>query len=118
LAYSSSILDILFDSSLITLAISSTLSFADLLDPDGPACSLKRLVSQFPVSNLDLSLPEAIILDSISTASSCIWFRVAPLLSHKRSAKSGSKASTKVTLAVGWDGLTSTGILLYSLLNL
>jgi hypothetical protein len=118
LAYSSSILDILFDRSLITLAISSTLSSVDLLDPDGPAGSLKRLVSQFPISNLTLSLPKAIILDSISTTSSYIQFRVAPLLSCKRSAKSDSKALAKVTLAAGWDGLTSAGILLYSLLNL
>jgi hypothetical protein len=106
LAYSSSILDILFDSSLITLAILSTLSPVDLLDPDEPACSLKRLVSQFPVSNLALILPKSIILDSISTTLSCIRFRVSPLLSRKRSAKSSSKAPAKVTLAAGWDGLT------------
>ena len=118
LACSSSILDILLDSSLITLAISSTLSSVYLLDPDGLACSLKSLVSWLHISTLDLNLPEAIIFDSIYTMSSCIRFRVAPLLSHKRSAKSGSKAPAKVTLAAGWDGLTSDGILLYSLLNL
>jgi hypothetical protein len=118
LAYSSSILDILFDSSLITLAIPSTLSSADMFDLEGPACSLKHLVSQFPVSNIDLSLPEAIILDSISTASSYIRFKLAPLHSRKRSAKASSKAPAKVTLATGWDGLTSTRILLYTLLNL
>jgi hypothetical protein len=78
----------------------------DLLDPNEPACSLKCLVSQFLVSNLSLSLPEAIILDSISTTSSCIRFRVAPLPSRKRSAKSGSKAPAKVTLAMGWYGVT------------
>jgi hypothetical protein len=57
LTYSSSILDILLDSSLITLAILYTLSSMDPLDPDGPACSLKHLVSQFPISTLDLILP-------------------------------------------------------------
>jgi hypothetical protein len=90
----------------------------DLLDPEGPACSLKRLVSQFPVSTLAFNLPEDIMLDLISTASSCIQVKVVPRLSLKRREKSGSKAPAKVTLATGWDGLTSARILLYSLLNL
>jgi hypothetical protein len=94
------------------------LSSVYILDPDGPACSLMRLVSRFHVSTLSFNLPKAIIFDSIYTASSFIWFRVDPLLSRKRSAKYGSKAPVKVTLAAGWDGLTSAGILLYILLNL
>jgi hypothetical protein len=82
----------------------------DLLDPEGPACSLKRLVSRFLVYTLVFNLTEAIMLDSISTASSCIQVKVAPLLSLKRRAKSGSKAPAKVTLAGGWEGLTSAEI--------
>ena len=58
------------------------------------------------------------MLDSISTASSCIRVKVDPRLSLKRRAKSGSKAPAKVNLAAGWEGLTLDGILLYSLLNL
>jgi hypothetical protein len=118
LDWSSSIMEILFENSLITLAISFIFSSIDLLDPEGLACSLKRLVSLFPISVLAFKLPEAIMLDSISTTSSCIQVKVAACLSLKRRAKSGSKAPAKVTLAAGWEGLTSGGILLYSLLNL
>jgi len=43
--------------------------------------------------------------------------RSTPMRAHHRE-KLGSKAPTKVTFAVGWEGLTSIGILLYNLLNL
>jgi len=75
-------------------------------------------ISQFPISTFVFNLTEAIMLDLISMMSSCIRVRVVPLLSLNRSAKLGSKSLANVTLAVGWDGLTSTGILLYNLLNI
>jgi hypothetical protein len=58
------------------------------------------------------------MLDSIYTVSSYIRVKVAPCLSLKRRAKSGSKAPAKVTFVAGWEGLTSAEILLYNLLNL
>jgi hypothetical protein len=44
--------------------------------------------------------------------------RSTDILSLNNREKSGSKAPTKVTFAAGWEGLTSTGILLYNLLNI
>ena len=99
LVWSSSILEIFFDNSLIILAISSIFSSEDLLDPEGLVRSLKRLVSLVPVSTSAFSFPDAIMFDSISMASSCIPVRVAELLSLRSKAKSGSKTPVNVTLA-------------------
>jgi hypothetical protein len=111
LAWSSSILEILFDNSLIILAMSSILSFTDLPDPECPAYSLKRLVSLAPILTLFFIFPDAIIFDSILMESSYILVRSVDLLSLKRRENLGSKAPAKVTLVPGWEGLTSAGIL-------
>jgi len=101
LAWSISILEILFEKSLIILAMSSIFSLAHFPDLEGPACSLKHLVSLVHVSNLAFSLPYAIMFDSILMASSYIPVRVGYLLSLKSREKSGLKAPTKVTLVAG-----------------
>ena len=96
----------------MTLAISSILSPTDFLDPKGPPCSLKFFFSLFIFSVFAFNFPDAIILDSISTASSCIFERSTDRLSLNNKAKSGSKAPAKVTLAAGCEGFTSAGIFL------
>jgi hypothetical protein len=76
----------------MTLAISSILSPVDFPDPEGPPCSLNFLFSLFTFFVFTLSFQDAIILDSISTASSCILGRSKDRLSLNNKAKSGSKA--------------------------
>jgi hypothetical protein len=98
--------------------MSSILSSVDLLDPEGPACSLNHLVSLFPISILAFNFPNVIIFVFISITSSCILVMLEDLLSLNSKAKLGTKSPMKFIFAVGFEGLTSTGILLYSLLNL
>jgi hypothetical protein len=99
------------------LAISSIFCFGDLPDPEGPPCSLYLPISLFSISNLVFSFLDAIMLDSISRASSCMLVRSIDLLSLNNRVNLGSKYPAKVSFTTGCEGLTLVGILLYNLLN-